>query len=51
MKKKVKKVDKVVVGKEKVNKEEKKGFFLEKIEKFVEKELEISHENIIVSYA
>ncbi len=28
-KKKVKKVDKVVVGKEKVNKEE-KGFFLEK---------------------
>ena len=27
------------------------GAFLEKIEKFVEKELEISHENIIVSYA
>ncbi|WEV15270.1 hypothetical protein PL325_11215 [Clostridium perfringens D] len=49
--KKVKKVDKVVVGKEKVNKEEKKDSFLEKIEKFVEKELEISHENIIVSYA
>ena len=46
-----KKVDKVVVGKEKVNKEEKKDSFLEKIEKFVEKELEISHENIIVSYA
>ena len=40
-----------VVGKEKVNKEEKKDSFLEKIEKFVEKELEISHENIIVSYA
>ena len=49
--KKVKTVDKVVVGKEKVNKEEKKDSFLEKIEKFVEKELEISHENIIVSYA
>ena len=49
--KKVKKVDKVVVGKEKVNKEEKKDSFLEKVEKFVEKELEISHENIIVSYA
>ena len=48
---KLKKVDKVVVGKEKVNKEEKKDSFLEKIEKFVEKELEISHENIIVSYA
>ena len=46
-----KKVKKVVVGKEKVNKEEKKDSFLEKIEKFVEKELEISHENIIVSYA
>ena len=50
-KKKVKKADKVVVGKEKVNKEEKKDSFLEKVEKFVEKELEISHENIIVSYA
>ena len=49
--KKVKRVDKVVVGKEKGNKEEKKDSFLEKIEKFVEKELEISHENIIVSYA
>ena len=49
--KKVKRVDKVVVGKEKVNKEEKKDSFLEKVEKFVEKELEISHENIIVSYA
>ena len=49
--KKVKRVDKIVVGKEKGNKEEKKDSFLEKIEKFVEKELEISHENIIVSYA
>lgn len=49
-KKKVKKVEKVVVGEEKLNKEEKKDSFLEKVEKFVEKELEISHENIIVSY-
>ncbi|EGT3615735.1 stage III sporulation protein AF [Clostridium perfringens] len=48
--KKVKKVEKVVVGEEKINEEEKKDSFLEKVEKFVEKELEISHENIIVSY-
>lgn len=49
--KKVKKVEKVVIGEEKLEKEESKDPFLEKIEKFVEKELEISRENIIVSYS
>lgn len=49
--KRVKKVEKVIVGDEKVNKEEKKDSFLEKVEKFVEKELGISHKNIIISYA
>lgn len=50
-KKRVKKVDKIFVGEEKLDKKEKKDSFLEKIEKFVEKELEISNENINVSYA
>ena len=49
--KKVKKVDKIEIGKEKRNKEEIKDPFLIKVEKFVEKELEISNENIYVSYS
>lgn len=49
--KRVKKVEKIIIGEEKVEKEEGKDAFLEKVEKFVEKELKISHENIIVSYS
>lgn len=50
--KKVKKVEKIKIGEETEKKEEvNKDSFLVKVEKFVEKELEISNENIIVSYA
>lgn len=48
--KKVEKVKKIVIGEEKIQKEENKDSFLKKVEKFVEKELEISHEHIYVSY-
>lgn len=49
--KKVKKVDKIEIGKEKRGKEKIKDDFLEKVESFVEKELKIPNENIYVSYS
>lgn len=48
--KKIKKVEKIKIGDDLEKKEEKKDAFLSKVEKFVEKELEISNENINVFY-